>query len=269
MYPGVFGGANACSLQWTARAVFVKANERTDGANTMSDAAPPPSRLPLDWIAASLRRERTRAGLSLSELAKRAGIAKSTLSQLEAGGGNPSVETLWALGVALGVPFSALVEPPSPAVEVIRAGEGPTVASERADYVATLLSASPPGARRDIYHLRAEPGARPGVGAAHSGVCGASDRQHGATEGGAAGGGGGTGARGLHDISRGCAARVRGAAARDDVRAGHAARVTWRSGKRQEPHCLAARGSLGTAICSGSKHQAPRPKTQTGVTFSA
>ncbi|MFG2271658.1 helix-turn-helix domain-containing protein [Streptomyces chartreusis] len=113
---------------------------------------------PLAWIAVALRRERTRAGLSLSELAKRAGIAKSTLSQLEAGGGNPSVETLWALGVALGVPFSVLVEPPVPAVQVIRAGEGPTVASERADFVATLLSASPPGARRDIYHLSAEPG---------------------------------------------------------------------------------------------------------------
>ncbi|WP_458245111.1 helix-turn-helix domain-containing protein [Streptomyces sp. MAI_2237] len=125
----------------------------------MSDAPPPPARLPLDWIAASLRRERTRAGLSLSELAKRAGIAKSTLSQLEAASGNPSVETLWALGVALGVPFSVLVEPPAPAVQVIRAGQGPTVASEKADYVATLLSASPPGARRDIYHLRAEPGA--------------------------------------------------------------------------------------------------------------
>ncbi|WP_329546091.1 MULTISPECIES: XRE family transcriptional regulator [unclassified Streptomyces] len=119
----------------------------------------PPSRLPLDWIAASLRRERTRAGLSLSELAKRAGIAKSTLSQLEAASGNPSVETLWALGVALGVPFSALVEPPAPAVQVIRAGEGPTVHSEQAAYAATLLSASPPGARRDIYHVRVEPGA--------------------------------------------------------------------------------------------------------------
>ncbi len=61
-----------------------------------------PSRLPLDWIAAALRRERTRAGLSLSELAKRAGIAKSTLSQLEGAGGNPGMETLWALAVALG-----------------------------------------------------------------------------------------------------------------------------------------------------------------------
>ncbi|MBO7934909.1 helix-turn-helix domain-containing protein [Streptomyces antibioticus] len=118
-----------------------------------------PSRLPLDWIAASLRRERARAGLSLSELAKRAGIAKSTLSQLEAASGNPSMETIWALGVALGVPFSALVEPPAAAVRVIRAGQGPTVASEQAPYAATLLSASPPGARRDIYHLRAEPGA--------------------------------------------------------------------------------------------------------------
>ncbi|MDR6980516.1 transcriptional regulator with XRE-family HTH domain [Streptomyces sp. 3330] len=130
----------------------------------MSEAAPPPaprppSRLPLDWIAAALRRERTRAGLSLSELAKRAGIAKSTLSQLEAASGNPSMETIWALGVALGVPFAALVEPPVSAVRVIRAGEGPAVASEQAPYVATLLSASPPGARRDLYHLRAEPGA--------------------------------------------------------------------------------------------------------------
>ncbi|MEV6053052.1 XRE family transcriptional regulator [Streptomyces sp. NPDC052107] len=130
----------------------------------MSDSMsePPPrtsARLPLEWIAASLKRERARTGLSLSELAKRAGIAKSTLSQLEAASGNPNVETLWALAVALGVPFSALVEPPAPQVQVIRASEGPEVASEQANYVATLLSASPPGARRDIYRLRAEPGA--------------------------------------------------------------------------------------------------------------
>ncbi|MEU6845225.1 XRE family transcriptional regulator [Streptomyces sp. NPDC046716] len=114
--------------------------------------------LPLDRIAAALRRERTRAGLSLSELAKRAGIAKSTLSQLEAAHGKPSVETLWALGVALDVPFSTLVDPVAPAVQVIRAGQGPAVPSDQADYAATLLSASPPGARRDLYHLAVEPG---------------------------------------------------------------------------------------------------------------
>ena len=67
---------------------------------------------PLATIAAALRRERERVGISLAELARRAGLAKSTLSQLEAGTGNPSIETLWSLGVALGVPFSRLVEPP-------------------------------------------------------------------------------------------------------------------------------------------------------------
>ena len=113
---------------------------------------------PLEAIARSLRRERERVGLTLTELARRAGVAKSTLSQLESGTGNPSVETLWALGVALDVPFSRLVEPPSMAVQVIRAGKGPAVFSERANYVATLLSSCPPGARRDLYLIGAGPG---------------------------------------------------------------------------------------------------------------
>ncbi|MGV9266055.1 helix-turn-helix domain-containing protein [Kitasatospora sp. NPDC003701] len=109
-------------------------------------------------IAASIRRERERAGLSMAELARRAGIAKSTLSQLESGAGNPSVETLWALGVALDVPFSRLVDPPRPVVRVIRAGEGPVTHSERADYAATLLASCPPNARRDVYRIEAQPG---------------------------------------------------------------------------------------------------------------
>ena len=117
-----------------------------------------PRGAPLETIAQALRRERERVGLSLSELAKRAGIAKSTLSQLESASGNPSVETLWALSVALDVPFSRLVEPARPRVRVIRAGEGPAVFSERADYVATLLASCPPNARRDIYLITAEPG---------------------------------------------------------------------------------------------------------------
>lgn len=118
-------------------------------------------------VAMSLRRERTRAGISLTELARRAGIAKSTLSQLEAGSGNPSLETLWALGVALGVPLSRLVEPPRRPVTVIRAGEGAAMHTENAEYAAVLLAACPPGARRDIYRVRAQPGspylARPHV----------------------------------------------------------------------------------------------------------
>jgi len=117
-----------------------------------------PPQAPQEVIAAALRRERRRSGLSLTEVARRAGIAKSTLSQLESGTGNPSLETLWALCVALGTQFSRLLDPPRPAVHVIRADEGPTVAAAQADYQATLLAACPPGARRDMYRIAAEPG---------------------------------------------------------------------------------------------------------------
>jgi transcriptional regulator with XRE-family HTH domain len=114
---------------------------------------------PLAAIAAALRRERERAGLSLTEVARRAGLAKSTLSQLEAGTGNPSIETLWALGVALDVPFSQLVDPPAPRVRVVKAGEGTRLTAEHATYTATLLAAGSPHTRRDVYRIEVEPGA--------------------------------------------------------------------------------------------------------------
>ena len=114
---------------------------------------------PIPLIARALRRERERAGLTLTELAKQAGIAKSTLSQLESGNGNPSVETLWSLAVALGVPFSRVVDPqPQQQVRVIRAGAGPAIPSDRAPFTGTILSTCPPGARRDLHVITLEPG---------------------------------------------------------------------------------------------------------------
>ena len=143
----------------------VRQDERPDG---IANAASGPAVNPQKIVAAALKRERTRAGLSIAELARRAGIGKSTLSQLESGDGNPSVETLWALSVALGVQFSALVDAPRPAVEVIRFGEGTTFVAGEADfYSATLLSAARPGTRRDMYLIRAEPG-KPRVSDPHA-----------------------------------------------------------------------------------------------------
>jgi transcriptional regulator with XRE-family HTH domain len=135
-------------------------NADPGGATTGATTGPTtgPAKAPLELIAASLRRERARTGLSLTEVARRAGIAKSTLSQLESGTGNPSLETLWAICVALDAPFSRLLDPPQPHLQVIRADEGPTVSAVQADYQATLLAACPPGVRRDIYRILAEPG---------------------------------------------------------------------------------------------------------------
>jgi transcriptional regulator with XRE-family HTH domain len=123
----------------------------------MERTLPQPSP-PLATIAAALRRERERVGISIAELARRAGLAKSTLSQLEAGTGNPSIETLWSLGVALGVPFSRLVEPPPTPIRVIRAGDGPRIQADEADFVGTLLAAGSAHTRRDIYVIKLEPG---------------------------------------------------------------------------------------------------------------
>jgi transcriptional regulator with XRE-family HTH domain len=134
--------------------LFVKSNGRTGVAN-MPEPVPAPL---LAVIASSLRRERERAGLTLTELARRARIAKSTLSQLESATGNPSVETLWALGEALGIPFSRLVEPATPPIRLVPAGHGPRVPSEVANFAGTLLSAGSPQGRRDIYIADLEPG---------------------------------------------------------------------------------------------------------------
>jgi transcriptional regulator with XRE-family HTH domain len=61
-------------------------------------------------LARSLKRRRLERALSLSELARRSGVSKATLSALERGIGNPSVDTVWALAQALSIPFGDLFE---------------------------------------------------------------------------------------------------------------------------------------------------------------
>lgn len=113
---------------------------------------------PIALLAAAIRREREQAQLSLSEVARRSGLAKSTLSQLEAAVGNPSLETLWALSTALGIPVGRLMSVPDSSVRLVRVGEGTPTKSEQADYAVVLLSDDVTGVRRDIYRVTAQPG---------------------------------------------------------------------------------------------------------------
>lgn len=79
-------------------------------------------------VGANLRRLRLVRGLPLVELGRLSGLAKGTLTQLEAGRANPTIETLQALAHALGAGLGDLVaEPPPSPVEVVRAHEGPRV----------------------------------------------------------------------------------------------------------------------------------------------
>lgn len=79
-------------------------------------------------VGANVRRLRRTRGLSLVDLGQHAGLAKGTLTQLEAGRGNPTIDTLQALSRALGVTLGELVaEPPETAPRVVRADDGPLV----------------------------------------------------------------------------------------------------------------------------------------------
>ncbi|EIC06839.1 MAG: DNA-binding protein [Microbacterium sp. 69-7] len=108
-------------------------------------------------ISRVLRRERERAGLTAAELARRAGVSKATVSQLESGTANPSVETLWAVATALGVPFSVFVDEPDDTPTLIRSGAADGIRAADATYEAVLLAAGAPHARSDLYLLRVEP----------------------------------------------------------------------------------------------------------------
>ena len=63
----------------------------------------------LTSIAESLREERTRAGLTLEQLAQRAELSTAHLSRLESGDRQPSVAALISLSRALGVSMSTLL----------------------------------------------------------------------------------------------------------------------------------------------------------------
>lgn len=107
-------------------------------------------------VAGNIRFLRSQAGMSLGELAQAAEVSKSTLSTLEAGRGNPSIETLWAIATALGVSFGRLVERPAPSVKVVRAGAGATVASGQGALVARLIDSSDRRSTTELYVIEAD-----------------------------------------------------------------------------------------------------------------
>ena len=75
-------------------------------------------------LAANLRRLRIARRLSLSELARATSISKATLSSIENGRANPTVDTLSGLAGALRVSIAELLEePPLGEVRIVRAAQ--------------------------------------------------------------------------------------------------------------------------------------------------
>jgi transcriptional regulator with XRE-family HTH domain len=82
-----------------------------------------------ELLGSNLRRLRSTRKMSVVELARRSSTSRATLTQLEAGVGNPTLETLYALATALDAPLAELIggtPQPTPPV-VTHSGEGTRV----------------------------------------------------------------------------------------------------------------------------------------------
>jgi transcriptional regulator with XRE-family HTH domain len=75
-------------------------------------------------VARNTRRFRLERAMSLGELSRRSGLSKQTLSKIEQGEGNPTVETLAQLGAALDLPARRLLTEWGTPVFVQRHDEG-------------------------------------------------------------------------------------------------------------------------------------------------
>jgi len=118
-------------------------------------------------LARNLKRKRLERAISLSELARASGVSKATLSGLERGNGNPSVDTVWALADALNVPFGELFdENDDDVVQVRRIADAQVVTSERGFTGRKLLSRRGRGGV-EVYVLDLKRGAKR-KSAAHS-----------------------------------------------------------------------------------------------------
>lgn len=110
-------------------------------------------------LAHNVRAARTRAGLSLDELGRRAKVSKGALVALEKAQGNPNFATLVRLADTLGVSVSALMEGrPQERVRVVSADAVmPLWKGERGSEARLMLTTSGPAAT-EIWRWTLEPG---------------------------------------------------------------------------------------------------------------
>ncbi|HET8613432.1 MAG TPA: XRE family transcriptional regulator [Sphingomonas sp.] len=104
----------------------------------------------------SLRKARQ---LTLDDLARKSGVSRSMLSQIERGKANPTIATVWALADAFGLPISDLVvhpQPPSP-IELLSSAQTPEMRSDDGLCAIRVLSPHDSVGRLEWYELRVQP----------------------------------------------------------------------------------------------------------------
>lgn len=109
-------------------------------------------------VADVLKKLRAERRLTLDELARRSGVSRAALSQIEGARTNPTLSVLWKIAVGLGVRFHDLLgSRENPAVRVLRAGDSAPLRSADGRMESRLLSPGGSSADIEVYDLRLQP----------------------------------------------------------------------------------------------------------------
>jgi transcriptional regulator with XRE-family HTH domain len=140
----------------------VRPTARRRDAAPASEAAPPleaaPDLAPI--VGGNLRRLRKDRALSLDGLARASGVSRAMLGQIELGQSAPTINVLWKIARALGVPFSTLISTsPKTGTQVMVASRARVLTSHDGAFRSRALF--PLGDPRNVefYELRLASGA--------------------------------------------------------------------------------------------------------------
>ncbi|WP_207540552.1 helix-turn-helix domain-containing protein [Sabulicella rubraurantiaca] len=122
----------------------------------------------MEALAAELRAQRQRQGLTLEQLAARSGVSRSMISKIERAGAVPSTVILSRLAEALGVTFAQLMLPAAEReMIVIPAQHQPVLRDAETGFTRRVLSPVLPGRGVDFVLNTLPPGAGTGEFTAH------------------------------------------------------------------------------------------------------
>ncbi len=106
-------------------------------------------------VGRNLRRLRVQRGLSLERLSKASGVSRAMLGQIELGQSAPTINVLWKISHALGVPFSALISTVSAGgTRVMRAPQAKKLMSHDGSFSSRALFPFDEPRRVEFYELR-------------------------------------------------------------------------------------------------------------------
>ena len=115
---------------------------------------------PSSVIGQRLKAIRTSKGLSLEETAKRTGVSKPMLGQIERGRSIPTVTTLWKIATGLKTPLSAFLEEPQPEYAVVARNQPEAIFEEDGQMRAYPMFGYDPIRNVEIFYIEFDGGCR-------------------------------------------------------------------------------------------------------------